>query len=104
MKPIALSSDGPITIYMVPDKVADNLQQYCLEFCNDWLNNDPAAAKYRVQFKDSYCLCYGEDTFIDYLNTFLFPNQLSYEEERLKDVWPGEELPEKYHDIPRFNF
>lgn len=104
MKMIFLNHDGPITVYMVPDKVADNLRKYCLRFCNDWLPNDPAAAKYRVQFKDGYGLCYDGDAFIDYLNTSLFPNQPSYVIERLEDAWSAAELPEKYRHLPNFSF
>ena len=104
MKPIALSHDSSITVYMVPDKIADKLQKYCLQFCNDWLNNDPAASKYRIPLKNGYGLCYDGDAFIDYLNTSISPNQPSYILERLEDVWFNDKLPEKYRDIPHFNF
>lgn len=104
MKPIALSHDGPVTIYMVPDKVADNLRKYCLKFCNDWLINSPAANKYRVKLKNGYGLCYDGDAFIDYLNTDVFPGQPSTVVERLDDVWADDKLPDKYRGIPRFNF
>lgn len=104
MKPIALSHDGPITVYMVPDKVADNLRKYCLKFRNDWLINSPAADKYRIAFEDEFGLCYDGDAFIDYLNTDVFPGQLSYVEECLEDVWFYDKLPEKYRGIPSFNF
>lgn len=104
MTPVALSHDGPVTIYMVPDKVAKNLRKYCLQFCNDWLINSPAAAKYRVKLKSGFGLCYDGDAFIDYLNTDVFPKQPSYMAERLEDVWHCDKLPKKYRDIPSFNF
>lgn len=104
MKPVRLSADGPITVYMVPDKVADNLRKYCLKFCNDWLPNSPAAAKYRVAFKGGYGLCYDGEAFIDYLNTDVFPKQPSYVVERFEDAWCAAELPEKYRHLPSFSF
>lgn len=47
MKRILLSADGEISVFNVPDEVADNLEQYCLEFCRDWLYKSPDAKKYR---------------------------------------------------------
>lgn len=43
MKKILLSADSEISVFKVPDKVADNLEKYCLEFCCDWLYNSPDA-------------------------------------------------------------
>ena len=37
MKYVLLSADGEISVFSVPDKVANNLQKYCLEFCCNWL-------------------------------------------------------------------
>lgn len=37
MKEIILSADGDSIVYLVPDAVADNLEKYCLEFCEVWL-------------------------------------------------------------------
>ncbi len=45
MKNILLSADNEIGVFSVPDKVADNLEQYCLEFCCNWLHRSPKAAK-----------------------------------------------------------
>lgn len=42
MKNIVLSADGDRRVYSVPDTVADNLEQYCLNFC-DWLESSPQA-------------------------------------------------------------
>lgn len=37
MRNVILSADSEKTVYLVPDVVADNLQEYCLKFCNDWI-------------------------------------------------------------------
>lgn len=104
MKPILLSHDGSVTVYMVPDDVAENLTKYCMEFWSDWLQNSPDAAKYYVEIGGTYGLCYDGDAFIDYLNTSVFPKQPSCTVERLEDVWYGDKLPEKYRGLPSFNF
>ncbi len=39
MKEVILSADGDSIVYLVPDAVADNLEDYCLEFCSNWLRN-----------------------------------------------------------------
>ena len=33
MKNVLLSADGDISVFSVPDEVADHLEKYCLEFC-----------------------------------------------------------------------
>ena len=68
MKYVLLSADGEISVFSVPDKVANNLQKYCLEFCCNWLYQSPEAAKFRVQMGDTVGVCYDEKDFIDYLN------------------------------------
>ena len=47
MKDVILSADGDSRVYSVPDTVADNLEAYCLEFCNNWIWNSPHARKLR---------------------------------------------------------
>lgn len=32
MKEVILSADGDSIVYLVPDEVADNLIEYCMEF------------------------------------------------------------------------
>ena len=34
MKKVILSADGDSVIYSVPDEVADNLDKFCIEFCD----------------------------------------------------------------------
>lgn len=74
MKNVLLSADGELSVYIVPDIVAVNLEQYRGTFCNEWLQVSPDAEKYRI---DSGVICYDERDFIEYLNTFLFKDELS---------------------------
>lgn len=61
MKEVILSADGDRIVYLVPDAVAENLDEYCLEFCSDWLRKSPDAERYRVGAGVSYT----EADFID---------------------------------------
>ena len=100
MKEVILSADGDSILYLVPDDVAENLEEYCLKFCSDWLWNSPDAEKYRFGIG----VCYTEADFIDYLNTYIFPD---HESIMIKDLgWTdlGKNLPEEYKDCPYFNF
>lgn len=100
MKKVILSADGDSTIYLIPDLVADNLEKYCLEFCDNWLRHSPQAAKYRT----GDCVCYSEADFIDYLNKYMFPNERSVAVKNLGWTGLGEELPEEFRELPYFNF
>ena len=105
MKPVILSADGPRAVYMVPDEVADKLYAYCLEFCNEWLPKSPDAAKYRVKFPDGDIgLRYCEAGFIEYLNTWIFPDRPSWPVEGYDCVRNVRELPPEYRGAPSFNF
>ena len=100
MKRIILSADGDSVVYSVPDDVADHLEKYCLEFCDDWLWNSPHAQKYRTVSG----VCYREADFIDYLNQYVFPEEKSVALENLGWTELGEKLPEEYRKLPCFNF
>lgn len=100
MKKVILSADGDSIVYLVPDDVADNLEEYCLEFCSNWLRYSPDAEKYR---KDGI-LCYTERDFIDYLNAYVFPDCESKIVENLGWTNLGDNLPERYKNYPYFNF
>ena len=100
MKKVILSADGDSIVYLVPDDVADNLEEYCLEFCSNWLRYSPDAEKYRK----NGILCYTERDFIDYLNAYVFPNCESRIIENLGWTNLGDNLPERYKDYPNFNF
>lgn len=101
MKNIIISADGARMVYSVPNIVADNLTQYCFEFCTKWLKTSPNAKKYR----NRGVLCYNEQDFIEYLNKFLFPNEQSVFVENLGPIGIAElPIPEHYKDCPMFNF
>lgn len=103
MKKILLSHDGKMKLYLVPDIVADNLKQYCMDFAFNWLLNDANAQKLRVTTPNGEIgYMFGAQDFIDYLNDFIFTNQKSTLicETDFYDY----EIPEEYNDIPWFNF
>ena len=37
MKEVIISADGDSKVYLVPDVVANNLREYCIEFCDKWM-------------------------------------------------------------------
>ena len=101
MKSVILSADGDRVIYSVPDIVAENLDEYCLKFCGEWLHTSPGAEKYRIR---DNIVCYTESDFIDYLNTFIFPAEKSVFVKNLGPIYPEDDLPEEYKNYPYFNF
>ncbi len=103
MKNVLLSADGEISVYSVPDKVADNLDKYCTEFCCNWLYKSPDAAKYRVKSGNSVYVCYTECDFIDYLNEYVCTEKSALVE-KLDGIYDPREVPEKYARLPYFNF
>ncbi len=103
MKNVLLSADSEISVYSVPDKVADNLEKYCIEFSCNWLHNSPDAAKYRVKRGNLVCVCYTECDFIDYLNEYVCREQ-SFLVEKLDRTYDPREVPLKYAHLPWFNF
>lgn len=98
MKNVVISADGDRKVYSVPDVVADNLREYCIEFCDKWLQSSPHAKKYRK----GGGVCFNEEDFIEYLNTWIFPNQKSVFVENLG--WIDFDIPAPYTDCPQFNF
>ena len=102
MKRVVLSHDGPLNVYLVPEEVEENLEEYCLEFCGKWIHKDENAKKFKVQGG----VCYGSDDFIDYLNEHIFPDKKSIFVEAIEvesDVW-DEPWPKTYHGMKWFNF
>ncbi len=100
MREIILSSDGPCYMYLVPDEVAENLEEYCIEFCDVWLRKSPDAEKYRI----GRGVCYSVRDFIDYLNKYIFPYRKSFLIKELGAINRGKKLPPKYRDYPYFSF
>jgi len=99
MKNVMLSADGSSKVYSVPDIVADNLEDYCFQFI-DWLYSSPQAQKY---IKDG-AYVYNESDFIEYLDNIKFVDEQCVFVENLGFVNNFSELPEKYTNIPYFNF
>ena len=121
MKNVILSADGDRMVWSVPDVVAANLEEYCMEFCCRWLHNirseerrvgilcwlreSPDAAQYRTPMESGEVLCcYNESDFIKYLDQFLFPGQPCVFVENIGDMSLELPVPERYRDCPEFNF
>ena len=100
MKKVILSADGDSVVYSVPDEVADNLNKFCIEFCDKWLRTSPDAQKYRTE----QGVCYNETDFIEYLNKYIFPDQKSILVKNIGWTELGTKLPEEYQEYPYFNF
>ncbi len=102
MKYILLSTDGPISLYEVPDKIAKNLCEYCIEFLK-WKERAPEANR----LKKGY---FPEEEFIKYLNEVINPNYI-YKSKFIKTIANTDEekievleVVEPYKDYPYFNF
>lgn len=102
MKNVLLSADGEISVFSVPDDVADNLERYCLEFC-DWVHSNAAAEKYLVKTEGIACVCFDENTFIDYLNEYVCEERSTLVA-TFSGVYDECDLPEEYVGLPYFNF
>ena len=103
MKEVLLSADGEISVFRVPDHVADNLEKYCLDFSCHWLHESPDAAKYRVDRGDGFAVNYNEKDFIAYLNQFVCPEPSTLVT-TLSNVFSADDVPEEYFGLPYFNF
>lgn len=98
MKSVVLSADGDRSVYLVPDEVAENLNEFCDKPFYDWLKADPNAEKYRTD--RGYC--FDERAFIEYIAERFPDTPPSFVEALGIDfVAP---LPERYQDCPDFNF
>ena len=97
MKYIILSADNAPSVYSVPDKLADNLEEYCLDFCCNYLKNSPSAKKY---IKNGV-FYYNEKDFIDYINTYIFSDTPAV---FIKTLSNSNSIPNKYENLPSFNF
>ena len=67
MKLILLSAGDDLSVYSVPNDVADNLAEYCVQF-GRWVAHSPEAERFRIKRGDFVDLDYTEQDFIDYLN------------------------------------
>lgn len=103
MKNVLLSADSEISVFSVPDTVADNLEQYCMEFCCNWLHQSPDAEKYRRKMGGVIVACYNEKDFIAYLNQYIC-GETSVLVTTLTDVHEEKQVPQEYAGLPYFNF
>lgn len=99
MKLILLSADSPPSVYSVPDAVAENLNDHCIKFYQ-WLETSPHAEKYRLDTGH----CYSHPDFIEYLNTWIFPDEPSTLVEELPNTWREIDLPPRYSDLEWYKF
>lgn len=97
MKKFILSADGDKSLYSVPDKVAEQLKRFCLEF-DYWMMDTPEGQWYW----NGQGYCYTEADFIDWLNEVRFPEETSRRIAVLGDF--DSAIPEEYRDLPYFNF
>lgn len=102
MQEVILSADDKAKIYMVPYKVAMNLNKYCWEFATNWVWHGPENAKYLKNLDGQFVAVFGVADFIDYLNTWEFPKQHSTLIKELDCC--NYELPEEYKNFPKYNF
>ena len=100
MKLVLLSADNAPSVYAVPEKVAENLSKYCMEFSAEWLYTSEHAQKYRT----TKGVCFDETDFVDYLNEWIFPNEPTILIETLPGNYAQLKVPEKYRNLEWFNF
>ena len=98
MKRIILSADSCLSVYSVPDFVADDLRSYIDDFYR-WIYDGQGKEKY---FNGKGWV-YNETAFIDYLNDRLTGPRSSLVE-RLSDVYQTEDVPAEYAGLPDYNF
>ncbi|MGE4572577.1 MAG: hypothetical protein AB7E09_07525 [Candidatus Izemoplasmatales bacterium] len=109
MKNIILSADSKPCVYLVPDIVAENLREYCLEFLSalyDFENDREFEIidDVHVESNHEMTLSYDETAFIYWLNKIKFPNETSTYVETLDcEAYDGIK-PEIYKSCPWFNF
>ena len=93
MKYVLLSADNHPSVYLVPDAVADNLEEYCIDFCKIIRGS------------------FDETDFIKHLSK-IFPDSPPQFVETLNRAWykikhkkvSYEHVPEKYQNSKWFNF
>lgn len=99
MKNVLLSADNNPSVYSVPNIVADNLREYCIQHFYKWLEHSPKSKKYRQH--GGYC--FDETVFIEYLNID-FPHEKSVLIEALGWINNENDIPDRYKSCEWFNF
>lgn len=102
MQYILLSTDGPISLYEVPEEIAKELTKYCIEFLK-WAENGPEAKRFKKGYRP-------EQEFINYINNVVNKNCI-YKSQLIKTIANTDEeklqaleVTEPYKDYPYFNF
>ena len=97
MEFILLSTDGPVSLYLVPKCISENLFDYCIEFCR-WIQSSPEAYKLRI---DGY---FPQEEFINYINKKIITEE-SIKACFIKKIEDSEtKIPNEYKNLPHFNF
>lgn len=102
MKNVLLSADVYVFVCSVPDVVADNLDDYCIEF-HHWLHT-PEGKRYCLEKHNDETICCLPHDFIARLNESIFPDTPSEFISNLGLLYQIKEFPESCKDYPWFNF
>ena len=108
MKKVLLGETYSCNVYLVPNEVADNLGDYCMEY-EKWVwGTSPEAEKLRKKHRP----CPNNEEFVKvYLNKVKFPQYESKLVEELEivggciidELMPNPNLPDKYRNNPEYN-
>lgn len=96
MKPVILSADGPFSLYLVPDAVADALNAYCMRFTRV-LEKDYDMRYCHglsgIQYNETDFICWLDDTVCEKGQTCVFV-----------ETCDGREIPKAWARYPLFAF
>lgn len=103
MAEVILSRDSEAMLYLVPVKVAANLDKYCWDFAANWVWHGPENGKFLQKTRSGqYGAVFGAPDLIDYLNRWAFPE---CESKLIKGLGCYDyEIPPEYQSYPRYNF
>ena len=102
MRLVMLSAGAEISVYSVPNDVAENLGSYCVKF-GEWVATSPDADKFRIKYGDSFYLDYTEKDFIDYLNEYVCGTRSRFVTV-ISNVLYHDEVPKRFRKLPYFYF
>ena len=104
MKEVILSADGDLSLYLVPADVADNLATVANEFASGYVWHGEKSGKFLKLCGEQYGAVFDEADFIEYLNTWVFPDQPSVFVKNIGWTQYGRKLPTEYQGYPWFHF
>ena len=102
MKMILLSAGDDLSVYSVPNDVADNLAEYCVQF-GKWVAHSPDAERFRIKRGDFVDLDYTEQDFIDYLNNCVCGTRSVFLTV-IDNVQVREDAPKRFLKLPCYYF